>query len=102
MNQSMLEAFIEYEQRDPATCGPLRNLIGMPVGSRLLRMYRRQGHWQLWLATRDYVFGTYLLVYDNGMIERITEFVDEGPEQFTVRPTDEEIRNSTCQTTGQE
>lgn len=89
----MLQAFADYEQRDPATVGPRHNIVGMPLGTRLLRMIRQKGVWWMWLATKDYIYGTYLLVYDDGHIERVTIREDEGDDIITVRPSDEEIRN---------
>lgn len=89
----MIAAFAAYESSDPATLGPLHNLIGVPIGTRLLRIYRRKGYWQLWIATNDYVFGTYYRLWDNGKCENVTEFMDEGPREFQFRPTDEEIRS---------
>jgi hypothetical protein len=89
----MLDAFIDYEMRDPATVGPRHTIVGMPLGTRLLRMVRKPDCWWLWLATSDYVFGTYLCVYDSGRVERVTVREDEGDDIITVRPTDEEIRS---------
>jgi hypothetical protein len=94
--QQMLEAFAAYEKQDRATVSqhaPLMNLIGVPTGTRLLRIYRRKGHWEVWTATADFIFGTYLCLYDSGQITSVTERQDQGPETFQVRPSDEEIRN---------
>lgn len=88
----MLDAFIDYEQRDPATVGPRHTIVGMPLGTRLLRMIRQRDCWWLWIATSNYMHGTYLAVYDGGRIERVTVREDEGDEVFLVRPDDEEIR----------
>lgn len=95
MNQRqlwMLQAFADYEQRDPATVGPRHTVVGMPVGTRLLRMIRKPGCWWLWIATSDFIFGTYLCVYDDGRIERVTVREDEGDDIITIRPSDEFIR----------
>lgn len=90
--QRMIDAFAEYERRDPATVGLRHSIIGMPLGTRLHRMIRVPNGWMLWLSTRDYIYGTYLLVYDSGTVERWTVREDEGDEVFTVRPSDQEIR----------
>lgn len=94
MSSDMLEAFAEYERRDPAVVGPRHNVVGMPLGSRLHRIYRRSYGWQLWIATADFVRGTYLELHDNGQIVRVTIRDDEGDEHFAVRPTDEHIRST--------
>jgi len=91
----MLDAFIEYERkrnREPVPISGLNhNLIHMPIGTRLLRMDREATSWILWLATRDYLHGTYLQVWDDGHVERVTVRADEGDEVITVRPSNEEI-----------
>jgi hypothetical protein len=46
----------------------------------------------VWLSTNDYVFGTWLELYDDGSIVSVTTRVDEGDESFVVRPSDDEIR----------
>jgi len=53
-----------------------------------MRIERLAHAWRVWLATRDYVWGTYLLLHDSGQVERVTARVDEGDEVYTVRPTD--------------
>ena len=93
----MLDAFIEYERRrnPPTAYGPRYNTVHMPPGTRLMRMVRRAEHWWLWLATRDYINGTYLCVWDDGHVERVTIREEEGDEFMPVRPSDEEINRST-------
>ncbi len=46
------------------------------------------GVWRLWLHTPDFVHGTYLKLYSNGMIERITTRVDEGDEIVCIKGAD--------------
>lgn len=94
MAERMLKAFIEFERQHPQTLGldPQQRLVGVPRGTRLYRIYRRDGYWQVWTATSDFVFGTYLCLHDDGRIVSITERSDEGPESFTVRPSDAEIK----------
>lgn len=86
----MLQAFVEYEKRDPAMT--THAITGMPLGTRLLRIVRKSNGWWLWTATNDYVYGTLLILYENGRIDRITTRIDEGDELVAVRPSDEEIR----------
>lgn len=88
----MLQAFADYEMRDPAVAIQ-HATVGMPLGTRLLRMIRKPDCWWLWLATSDYVYGTYLCVYDDGSITRVTIRGDEGDEEIAIRPSDEEIRS---------
>lgn len=67
------------------------SVIGVPPGTRLLRISRLRGYWIVWTATSDYVHGTYLRMYDSGKVVRVTVRIDEGDEEFVVRPTDKEI-----------
>lgn len=90
--QRMLAAFADYERRDPPMSDS-HAIVGLPLGTRLLRLVRKPDGWWAWLGTAgDYVYGTYLHIHDNGGIERITIRVDEGDEIITVRPSDEMIR----------
>lgn len=91
MSQRMLDAFIAYEREQQTTMSINQSLIGMPLGTRLMRILRRPGCWHLWLATRDYVYGTFIIAWDDGHVERITTREDEGDEVIRVRPSDEEI-----------
>ena len=85
----MLDALIVYERTRNQRIDPRYNIIGMPVGTRLMRMVRKDTSWILWLATRDYIYGTYLQVWDDGHVERVTIREDEGDEVITVRPSDD-------------
>lgn len=62
--------------------------IATPLGTRLQRIIRHDDKWQLWIATRDFKHGTYLLLYDDGRIQNVTEREDEGPIMFDVKGTD--------------
>lgn len=42
--------------------------------------------WRVWLHTNDWVHGTFLLLYQNGMIERVTVREDEGDDIVVVKP----------------
>jgi hypothetical protein len=63
-------------------------VIGIPIGTRLMRIERNAQSWKLWIATTDYKYGTYILCYDNGAMHRITERPDEGPEIMLVKGED--------------
>jgi len=86
----MLAGFASFA--DPAM---LREhcIVGMPTGSRAQRLERLPHGWRLWLATRDFVYGTYLELFDDGRILHCTTRADEGDEFYWARPSDEEIRN---------
>ena len=47
--------------------------------------YLGGGVWRLWLHTPNYVHGTYLLLYSDGKVTRVTEFADGSPETLVVR-----------------
>lgn len=83
--------------------------IGLQAGTKVLRIQRQEataslqkeagglsywrhgGHWILWLNTSDYINGTYLKLYDNGRIERITIREDEpAPDIMLIKPEDGE------------
>ena len=52
---------------------------------RLQRIDRQpDGTWLLWIATADYVYGTYLLLKENGDIVRVTERDGEGTDEHVV------------------
>ena len=62
--------------------------IGIPVGTRLQRIVRHEHWWQVWIATNDFIHGTFLQLHDDGTIYNVTERVNEGPEIFEVKPQD--------------
>jgi hypothetical protein len=49
---------------------------------------RISGYYKLWLHTSDRLLGTYLKLYDNGKIERVTVRADQGDEIVTIKPED--------------
>lgn len=66
--------------------------VGCPLGTRLHRVVRVNPEvWRLWVATNDYVLGTYLELHSSGEIVRVTARSDEGDEVYLVRPSDQEI-----------
>lgn len=44
--------------------------------------------WRVWLHTNDWIHGTYLLLYKDGKIERVTVREDEGDDIIVVKPAD--------------
>lgn len=47
-----------------------------------------QGHYRLWLHTKDFVLGTFLELWPNGEVIRVTVREDQGDERVLVRPAD--------------
>ena len=89
MGERMLEGFALYIEH-PLT--PDQCTIGMPVGARAMRLIRLPHGWRLWLSTRDFVYGTYIELFDDGRILHMTTRTDEGDEYYLARPSDEDIR----------
>lgn len=88
---NLLDAFIayEFETKDRLAA---HSVVGVPVGTRLQRVIRHENGWQLWVATRDFVHGTYYLLGNDGSMVSITVREDEGDEIITVRPSDDAVR----------
>ena len=86
--------------------------IGIQPGTKLLRIARQPmhcvqawtggavpepshdewepGHWIIWLHTNDFIHGTFLRLYDNGLIENVTIRSDRPDEDiFVVKPPDQ-------------
>ena len=99
MGERMLAGFALYREGSPAQPGGHsantldHYTMQMQPGTRLQRIIRLPRGWRLWLATRDFVFGTYLELHDTGRVVNITTREDEGDEIIHARPSDEEIRN---------
>lgn len=87
----MLDAFIAYE-RELRDRPDTHSIVGVPVGTRLLRIIRYSNSWQLWIATRDFMNGTYYMLDDDGSMRSVTSRADEGDEIINVRPSDDTIR----------
>jgi len=51
-------------------------------------LIRREGYYKLWLHTSDRLLGTFLKLYDNGKIERVTVRSDCGDEIVLIKPED--------------
>lgn len=88
----MLSAFREYETYRSRILVD-HSIVGIPVGTRLRRIVRQPDGWIIWMATNDFIHGTFLAVYNDGQINRVTIREDEGPEVFRIRPSDDEIAN---------
>ena len=85
---------------------PEPHKIGIPPGMRVLYIERHEvmtekswgkngimtstikGHYRLWLHTSDRLLGTFLKLYDNGKIERITVRANEGDQIDLIKPED--------------
>ena len=59
-----------------------------PTRTRHYRAIVVEGHYRLWLHTNDRVLGTYLALWDNGKIERITVRDNEGDQIDLIKPAD--------------
>jgi hypothetical protein len=88
-NARMLAGFAEYIDKP---LPPDHTIIGMPVGARCHRITRLPNGWRVWIATTDYVYGTYLELHDSGRVCHCTVRRDEGEEVFQARQSDDEIR----------
>lgn len=62
--------------------------IEVPRGTRLKRIVRLPTGWLCWTATNDYIYGSYLLLSDDGGVLNVTVRADEGDDTFVVRPPD--------------
>ena len=71
----------------------MHSTIGVQPGTRLYRIIRITDAWRLWLATRDFIHGTYMDLYGDGTAIRTECRPDEGDEVYRIRPSDEEIIN---------
>lgn len=74
------------------------NTVALSLAQRLRRIIRlpHLNAWQLWLDTADYIHGTYLVLYDDGTIERVTSRAGEGDDVQLVRPSDRTIYKETA------
>ena len=63
-------------------------VIATPLGTRLRRIERRPDGWVLWTDTKDFQYGTYLRLFDNGSVHNVTIREDEGPCVFIVKGGD--------------
>ena len=86
---TLLEGFATYK---PRVLTERERIVGMPPGTRCMRLERMMHGWRVWLATLDFVYGTYLELLDTGEVYRITARDNEGDDVMTIRPDDDTIR----------
>jgi hypothetical protein len=43
------------------------------------------GKWRVWLHTNDHIHGTYLELYSDGKVNRVTTRADEGDETWLIK-----------------
>jgi hypothetical protein len=65
----------------------------VPLGTRCHRIVRQADGWLVWIATRDYQYGTYLLLHNDGRVYRVVVRENEGDEIIVVRPSDADTCN---------
>jgi hypothetical protein len=91
---SMIQAFADYERNH--VLHDEYNIMQQYPGTRLYRVVRcSPDKWRVWLATRDFIHGSYLELHNNGLVMRYECRPDEGEESFVVRPSDDDIRRRT-------
>ena len=91
----MLEGFGLMPEADrPVALSHDHSTVFTPLGTRLVRIYRLPRGWRVWTATKDFKYGSYLELFDDGRILNCTVREDEGDENFWVRPSDEHIRGA--------
>jgi hypothetical protein len=76
---------------DKRMIGADKHTIATPLGCRLMRIIRLPRGWRLWTATRDFKYGSYIELFDDGRVLNCTSRVDEGDEVYWCRPSDEEL-----------
>lgn len=54
-----------------------------------------KSYWRVWLTTADYVHGTYLALYDDGSVFRVTVRPGEGDDIWMVKPGDADVSHNT-------
>lgn len=94
--ERMLAGFALYREPSTMPAGKDHNTMQMQPGTRLHRIIRLYHGWRLWVATRDYIYGTYTELHDTGRVVTIVTRADEGDEIIHARPSDEEIRSMQC------
>lgn len=65
--------------------------ISLQSGARTLRITRSESHWDVWLqATKDYSFGVFIRMYNNGRMERHHVNGEASYEVYLLKPADGE------------
>lgn len=88
-NRRMLAAFASYEQ--DARIPDMHNIMQQYPGTRLYRIVRIPDGWRIWLATRDFIHGSFLELHNTGLVMRYDIRPDDGEESIVVRPSDDDI-----------
>jgi hypothetical protein len=70
---------------------PDHQTVGVPPRTKLHRIIRGAAWWIVWTDTTDFIHGTYLVLNDNGRVDRVTERTDASFDTMMVRPPDKEI-----------
>jgi hypothetical protein len=69
----------------------LNDIIGVPLGTRLIRIERDTDNhcWLVWTArSPDGTCGSYIVLHDDGLVVTVCARADEGDESFVVKPRD--------------
>jgi len=66
-------------------------VIDVLVGTRVHRIDRIMNGWRVWIASRDFKFGTYITLNNDGSATTTTSRIDEGDEIIQIRPSDATI-----------
>lgn len=88
-NQSMLQAFADYEHAHALP--DHHNIMQQYPGTRLYRVVRIPDGWRVWLATRDFIHGSFLELHNSGLVIRYDVRPDDGEESIVCRPSDDDI-----------
>lgn len=66
-----------------------RDFIEMPDGELRGSIFE-EGYYRLWIhrSVSDRLYGTFLALYDNGKIERVTVRENEGDQVDLIKPED--------------
>ena len=91
-NQSMLNAFADYEHAHALP--DHHNIMQQYPGTRLYRVVRIPDGWRIWLATRDFIHGSFLELHNSGLVMRYDIRPDDGEESIVCRPSDDDILRS--------
>lgn len=51
----------------------------------------RMNTWRVWLHTNDFIHGTFLCLYADGKVTRVTIREGEGDDEHLIRHADKEI-----------
>ena len=89
MRQSMIDAFTDYERNH--VLHDEYNIMQQYPGTRLYRVVRIPDGWRVWLATRDFIHGSFLELHNSGLVIRYDIRPDDGEDSIVCRPSDDDI-----------